>query len=160
MKRLFLITLPPLRFPGHLPSHHLSLTSSNPLHLNLGTHGMTTPTKSSVVLVAGSALKDLKKIMEKLNSLAENMKMIPYAVILLIRETDIVPDTARHAMSPPVVSFTTLGLGNNLSTGSGPCWQAWLHQLNIWVHLPRWGRDNTEIQCGQVIPATHGEGDG
>ena len=107
------LILPYLRFPGHLPSHHLSLTSSSPLHLNLGTHGMRTPTKSSVVLVAGSALKDLKKIMEKLNSLAEDMKMIPYAVILFIRETDIVPDTARHDLSPPVVSLQALYLPNN-----------------------------------------------
>ena len=69
---------------------------------------MMTPTKSSVVLVAGSALKDLPKIMDKIHSLAEDMKMIPYVVILLIRDNDIVPDNARHALSPPVVSLQDL----------------------------------------------------
>ena len=64
---------------------------------------MRAPTKSSVVLVAGSALKDLPQIMNKIHSLAEDMMMIPYVVILLIRENDIVPNTARHAVSPPVV---------------------------------------------------------
>ena len=64
---------------------------------------MMTPTKSSVVLVAGSALKDLQKIMDKIDYLADGMMMIPYVVILLIRESDIVPGTARHAVSPPVV---------------------------------------------------------
>ena len=65
---------------------------------------MMTPTKSSVVLVAGSALKDLEMVMKKISSMAEDMKMIPYVVILLIRDNDKVPDTARHATSPPVVS--------------------------------------------------------
>ena len=62
-----------------------------------------TPTKSSVVLVAGSALKDLQKIMDKIDSQAVDMKMIPYVVILLVKDNDRVPDTVRHAMSPPVV---------------------------------------------------------
>ena len=97
-----------LRFTGHIPSHHLSLTSSTPLHLNLGTDGMLTPTKSSVALVAGSALTDLQKIMDKLSSLAEDMKMIPYVVILLIRENDVVPDTVRNVLSPPVVTLLDL----------------------------------------------------
>ena len=66
---------------------------------------MMTPTKSSVVLVAGSALKDLKKIMLKIDSLADDMQKIPYVVFLLIRDNDIVPDTHRHDMSPPVVSL-------------------------------------------------------
>ena len=65
---------------------------------------MMAPTKSAVVLVAGSALKDLKKIMDKIVSLANDMWMLPYVVILLIRENDIVPDTLRHDMSPPIVS--------------------------------------------------------
>ena len=45
--------------------------------------------------MAGSALTDIQKIMKKLSSLAENMKMIPYVVILLIRDNDVVPDTVR-----------------------------------------------------------------
>jgi hypothetical protein len=64
---------------------------------------MMAPTKSSVVLVAGPALKDLQNIMDKIDSLANDMQMIPYVVILLIRDNDVVPNTARHAMSPPVV---------------------------------------------------------
>jgi hypothetical protein len=69
---------------------------------------MLTPTKSSVVLVAGSALTDLQGVMDRIDSLAKDMKMIPYVVILIIRNTDIIPDTVRHNSSPPVVSV--LGL--------------------------------------------------
>ena len=79
---------------------------------------MMAPTKSSVVLVARSALGDLQKIMEKLDSLSEDirnlpmgtpsLKMMPYVVILFIRDDDMVPDTVRHAMSPPVVSLQVL----------------------------------------------------
>ena len=69
---------------------------------------MMTPTKSSVVLVAGSALKDLQKIMNKIYSMADDLKMIPYVVILLIRDNEMVPDIVRHAMSPPVVSLQVL----------------------------------------------------
>jgi hypothetical protein len=108
-KTLFLITIPPLRFTGRLPSHHISLTCTIPLQLNLGTHGMMTPTKSSVVLVAGSALKDLYYIQMCLYALSKHMKMFPYVVILLLRENDIVPDTEfRHAMSPPMVRLQVL----------------------------------------------------
>ena len=109
-KTLFLITFPTHRFTGPLQSHHLSLTSSTPLHLNLGTHGMMSPTKSSVVLVAGSALKHLYNIQVSLIALATDMKMFPYVVILLLRENDIVPDTFRHAMSPPIVRLQHLSL--------------------------------------------------
>ena len=66
---------------------------------------MMAPTKSSVVLVAGSALKDLQNIMKKIDSLSKDMQMIPYIVILLVRDNDIVPDTVRSAVSPPVVSL-------------------------------------------------------
>jgi hypothetical protein len=68
------------------------------------------PTKSSVVLVAGSALKDFQRILDKIDSLADDMKMTPYVVILLIRDNDMVPDTVRHAGSPPVVSSLDLYL--------------------------------------------------
>jgi hypothetical protein len=71
---------------------------------------MMTPTKSSVVLVAGSALKDLQKIMNSIDYLADDMKKIPYVVILLIRDNDMVPDTVRHDASPPVVSLLDLHL--------------------------------------------------
>ena len=71
---------------------------------------MMAPTKSSVVLVAGSAIKDLRNIMMKIDSLAYDMKMTPYVVFLLVGDNDIVPDTARHDMSPPVVSLLNLYL--------------------------------------------------
>ena len=66
---------------------------------------MMAPTKSSVVLVAGSALKDLQKILKKIDSLSKDMKMIPYVVILLVRDNEMVPDTVRSAVSPPIVSL-------------------------------------------------------
>ena len=74
---------------------------------------MMTPTKSSVVLVAGSALMDLQGVMDKIDSLSKDMKMIPYVVILIIRDNDIIPDKVRHDMSPPVVSL----LGPDLHYG-------------------------------------------
>ena len=116
---------PSLRFPGRLPSHHLSLTSSSPLYLNLGTHGMMSPTKSSVVLVAGSALRELQNVMKSIDHLAKDMKMIPYVVILLLRDNDIVPDTDRHAMSPPVVSLQALHLNCNWKQPFCRCGSMW-----------------------------------
>ena len=122
---------------------------------------MMTPTKSSVVLVAGSALMDLQGVMDKIDSLAKDMKMTPYVVILIIRDNDIVPETVRHDMSPPVVSLldskceshTCTLLCDYLSTGEGPYGQSWIPQLNIYLHLPRCicqvytvGTDEGELQ--------------
>ena len=94
---------------------------------------MMTPTKSSVVLVAGSALKDLQRIMDKIDSLAKDMKMTPYVVILIVRDNDIVPETVRHDASPPVVSLLYLHLVHtyHLSAGACPCGQAWVSRFNI-----------------------------
>ena len=69
---------------------------------------MMSPTKSSVVLVAGSSLRELQNVMKSIDYLAEDMKMIPYLVILLIRDNDIVPDTVMHALSPPVEGLQAL----------------------------------------------------
>ena len=71
---------------------------------------MMAPTKTSVVLVAGSAIKDLRIIMMKIDSLAYDMKMTPYAVFILVRDNDIVPDTVRHDTSPAVVSLLNLNM--------------------------------------------------
>ena len=61
--------------------------------------------------MAGSALKDLQQIMNKIYSLAVDMQMSPYVVILLIRDNEMVPDTVRHAISPPVVNLQDLHFG-------------------------------------------------
>ena len=69
---------------------------------------MMSPTKSSVVLVAGSSLRELQNVMHSIGYLAEDMKVIPYLVILLIRDNDEVPDTVRNSLSPPVVTLLDL----------------------------------------------------
>ena len=46
--------------------------------------------------------------MDKIDSLADDMKMIPYVVILLIRDNDVVLDTVRNVLSPPVVTLLDL----------------------------------------------------
>ena len=76
--------------------------------------GMMTKTKSSAVLVAGPDIKNLRKIMSKIDSLADDMKKIPYVVFVLIRDNDIVPDTARHDRSPPVKSVLVYAKFYNL----------------------------------------------
>ena len=94
-----------ISFTGELPYPQLSLTSSSPLHPTLGTHGMNTPNTCSVVLVAGSALNNLKAVMEKVDSLVQDMLKIPYMVVLLVENQNMTQHTTRHAMSPAVVSF-------------------------------------------------------
>ena len=84
---------------------------------------MMSPSKSSVVLVAGSALMDLQGVMNKIDFLAKDMKMIPYIVILLIRDSDMVPDTVRNALSPPVVSLLTSHLNYELT----------ISQIKVWI---------------------------
>ena len=75
---------------------------------------MRAKTKASVVLVAGSAIRDLQKIFTKIDSLPKDMKMIPYLVILLVRDNEVVPDTRRtrhpraRIRAPPVVSLQDL----------------------------------------------------
>ena len=64
--------------------------------------------------MSGSTIKEFKKEMAKIDSLAKDMQMIPHVVILILRDNDIVPDTARHDLSPPVVSVLDLYLPNNL----------------------------------------------
>ena len=73
---------------------------------------MMAPSKSSVVLVAGSALMDMQGVMDKKDLMGKAMKMIPHVVILLVRDNDIVPDTVRNALSPPVVSLMTSNLNH------------------------------------------------
>jgi hypothetical protein len=72
---------------------------------------MKVPSKSSVVLVAGSALHDLQAVMEKVDSLGHDLKMIPYVVVLLVQEKNIIMNISRHARSPPIVSFDRLCVG-------------------------------------------------
>ena len=69
---------------------------------------MMTPTKSSVVLVAGSALKDLQQIEYKIYSLAVDMQMSPYVVIRVFTDNEMVPDAVRYAHSPPLVNLQVL----------------------------------------------------
>ena len=96
-----------IRYTGRLPVPHtqISMTSSTPIHLDLGTRGMNSPTKSSIVLVAGSAVDDFQAVMNKIDSLAEDMLMIPYAVVVFVHNTSIVLNTTRHHTSPQVVSI-------------------------------------------------------
>ena len=66
---------------------------------------MNTPNTCSVVLVAGSALHNLQAVMDKVDSLAQDMQKIPYVMVLLVENPDITFNTTRHVMSPPMVSI-------------------------------------------------------
>ena len=94
-----------IRFTGELPYPQLSLNSSSPFNLTLGTHGMNAPNTCWIVLVAGSALHDLHSVITMVDSLGQDMLKIPYAIFLLDDNTDMRLDSHRHAMSPAVVSI-------------------------------------------------------
>ena len=65
---------------------------------------MNAPNICSVVLVAGSALDDIQAVMDKVDSLVEDMLQIPYAVFLLYNgQKHVWP--SRHYMTPNVVSM-------------------------------------------------------
>ena len=67
---------------------------------------MKVKSKCSIVLVAGSALNELESVMKKVDSLGQDMMMVPYAIILLSPEKNIVLNTTRHGRSPAIVSIT------------------------------------------------------
>ena len=58
------------------------------------------------MLVAGSALHNLQSVMDNVDSLAEDMLRVPYAMVLLVEDPDMIINTSRHAKSPAVVSIT------------------------------------------------------
>ena len=93
-----------------MPHTQISMTSSTPIHLDLGTRGMNSPTKSSIVLVAGTGLNDFQGVMDKIDALANDMLMIPYAIVIFVNDPKMVINTTRHAKSPPVVSITVIDI--------------------------------------------------
>ena len=92
-------------YTGQLPYPQLSLSSSSSLNLSLGTFGIQAPNTCSVVLVAGSGLKDLQVVMDKADQLGQDMEKISYAVVLLLDKPNVILNTVRLSMSPPVVSI-------------------------------------------------------
>ena len=72
---------------------------------------MNAPTKSSVVLVAGSALDDFQHVMAKVLALTNDFSSpsmipfnVPYVVVLLAHK-EMILNAKRGEMSPPVVSI-------------------------------------------------------
>ena len=102
-----------LSFQTELPYPQISLTSQSPIHLDLGTHGMNAPNKCSVVLVTGSALTQFQEVKKTVESLVEQMVNIPYAMIIIVDDpnivinmTDSTPFNATlHGMSPAMVRW-------------------------------------------------------
>ena len=93
-----------IRYTGELPYPQLSLTSSSPPHIQLGTHGMNTPNTCSVVLVAGSALYELQSVKSTVDSMAQQMMKIPYVMVLLVDNPNVKLNTQSRPMDPAMVS--------------------------------------------------------
>ena len=78
---------------------------------------MDSPNTCSIVLVAGDTINNLQEVMQKVDSMGQNMLKIPYAVVLLVENPNFNLTTNRHAMTPAVVSrlikhANILGLAN------------------------------------------------
>ena len=101
-----------IRFTGELPYPQVSVTPDSQHRMNLAKHGMAAPSTCSVVLVAEHMLPGLQAVMDKVDTLGQDMQKIPYAVIILGDRT--VPFTTRHAMSPPIVSTDIISQSCNL----------------------------------------------
>ena len=64
--------------------------------------------KCSIVLVAGKALERFSLVKETVDSLAEEMLNIPYMMILLVEDWNLVLNTTGQAMAPPMVKHKML----------------------------------------------------
>ena len=68
-----------------------------------GTHGIDAPNKCSVVLVAGDALNDFDNVKKTVDSVKNQLELIPTMMILFVDDPNIFLNLSTHAMTPAMV---------------------------------------------------------
>ena len=66
---------------------------------------MLTGSKSSVVIVAGTYLDQLQPVLDKVDSIGQEMLKLPLAIVLIVPGYYIRLNTTRHYASPPVIEL-------------------------------------------------------
>ena len=102
---------------------------------------MNVPNVCFIPLVTGPYLQDLATVMQKIDSLGQDLQKIPYAVFLL----GDLPSTGqaatyRHHMSPAVVSTQVRSsYGYNFTLHTGHSWgqEGQITKHNLPLPLPR-----------------------
>ena len=93
-----------VRFSAELPFPQVYLTPSEAPSLVLTTRGMMAPNTCSVVLVAGEHLQNIQGVLDMVGTMSNSMLRIPYAMVLLVEEGDIVPNIPNVSIPIAVVS--------------------------------------------------------
>ena len=103
-KRCFILNFgykAPLPFPDIQISPDLDT-----FHLNVGTLGINSPNKCSIVVIGGKYLQQVDEVMRMVDKITEDIAWMPYAVFLMAEKPgqDIRFDvSARDNMSPAMV---------------------------------------------------------
>ena len=70
---------------------------------------MNSPSNCSIVLVAGSALKQLGKIKKIVKYLGQQLRMVPYMMVLMVEDTKMILNTTTDSTRfPPMVRLQML----------------------------------------------------
>ena len=88
--------------PLTFPEIKLTLDYSK-LHLNVGSFGMNSPSKCSIVVIGGKYLEQVNEVMRMVDKITEDIAWMPYAVFLMAEKPgqDIKFNmSARDNMSP------------------------------------------------------------
>ena len=73
---------------------------------DLTTHGMKAPNTCSVVLVAEPFLQDFSAVMDIVDRLSNDMKRIPYAMVLIMENTSTTLNLSKVTIPTALVSTT------------------------------------------------------
>ena len=132
----------PLRYDGELVYPQVSLTTLSQKKLVPGTRGMNLPNVCFIPLVAGPYLEKLPNVMQKIDSIGQDMQKIPYAVFLLgdLPSTGQAATYLDYHMSPAVVSTqVSNSYGYNFTLHTGHSWreEGQITKHNLPLPMPR-----------------------
>merc|ERR1711994_1040117 len=88
--------------PSTFPEIHLS-PDLDAFHLNVGTQGLNSPNKCSIVVIGGKYLEQVDEVMRMVDKITENIAWMPSAVFLMAEKPgqDIkYTVSTRHRRSP------------------------------------------------------------
>ena len=130
------------RYNGELVYPQLSLTTVHQFKLVPGTRGMHLPNVCFIPLVAGPYLEDLPTVMQKIDSIGQDMQKIPYAVFLLgdLPSTGQAATYLDYHMSPAVVSTQVSNIYSynfTLHTGHSCSQEGQIPKHNLPLPMPR-----------------------
>ena len=122
------------------------MTLDSKLHLNVGSFGMSSPSKCSIVVIGGKYLEQVEEVMRMVDNITEDIAWMPSAVFLMAEKPgqDIkFTVSARDNMSPTMYQLPTSrsSVVQFVMTCPGMS-----HSSTFTLHM----RDNGEVDDGKV----------